>query len=101
MTGTPKALTDPPDLDRSAAPLDLVADVLSRIRLAGAIFLRAEYTSPWAYESPSSGDLIGLLAPGARRLILFHLVAEGRCWIRVSGGEHLEAERTVERLGRA
>src|SRR5687768_6876305 len=91
MTGTPRELTDPPDLAPSASPLDLLADVFSRIRLSGAIFLRAEYTAPWAYESPSSGDLIGLLAPQARRLVLFHLVAEGRCWIRVSGGDQLEA----------
>lgn len=91
MTGTPKALTDPPELARSAVPIDLVVNVLSTVRLAGAIFLRAEYTAPWAYESPSSNDLIDLLAPGARRLILFHLVAEGRCWIRVAGGEQLEA----------
>ena len=91
MTGTPKELTDPPELARPAAPLDLLADVLSKIRLAGAIFLRAEYTAPWAYASPESGDLIGLLAPQARRLVLFHLVAEGRCWIRVSGGAPMVA----------
>lgn len=92
MTGTPRELTDPPDLARSAVPLDLLANVLSTVRLTGAIFLRAEYTAPWAYESPSADDLIHLLAPAARRLILFHLVAEGRCWIRVSTGEQLEAE---------
>ena len=91
MTETPKALTDPPEIARTAAPLDLLADVFSRVRLAGAIFLRAEYTAPWAYASPSSGDLIGLLAPEARRLVLFHLVAEGRCWIRVDSGDQLEA----------
>jgi AraC-like DNA-binding protein len=85
-------LTDPPDLTRTAAPLDLLANVLSRVRLAGAIFLRAEYSAPWAYESPTSQDLAGLLAPWARRLVLFHLVAEGRCWIRVAGGDQLEAE---------
>jgi hypothetical protein len=53
MTQTPKELTETPDLVRGAIPLDLVSDVLSTVRLSGAIFLRAEYTEPWAYESPS------------------------------------------------
>lgn len=90
MTGTPKELTDRPDLVGSAPRLGLLADVLARVRLVGSIFLRGEYTSPWAYESPPSLDLIHLLGSQAGRLVLFHLIAEGRCWIRVAGGEPLE-----------
>ncbi|MBI3910849.1 MAG: cupin domain-containing protein, partial [Armatimonadetes bacterium] len=91
MTETPKVLTDPPDLAGRTSPLALLEEVLSMVRLAGAIFLRAEYTAPWAYESPPSCDLTQLLRPQAKRLILFHIIAEGRCWIRLSSGEHLAA----------
>src|SRR3989442_589758 len=90
MTRTPKELTDPPDLAQPAAPLDLLAEVLSMVRLAGAIFLRAEFTAPWAYESPPSTELARVLGPQVKRLILFHIIAEGRCWIRTSRGDHLE-----------
>jgi hypothetical protein len=53
--------------------------------------LRAEYTAPWAYESPPPDVLTGILHPEATRLILFHIIAEGRCAIRVQGGEQLVA----------
>jgi AraC-like DNA-binding protein len=90
MTGRPKELTDRPEISRSGPPLDLLGDVLSRVRLVGAIFLRGEYTAPWAYESPPSVELTRLLGSRADRLVLFHLIAEGRCWISVDGGERLE-----------
>jgi AraC-like DNA-binding protein len=91
MTGTPNQLTDPPDSPRRAAPAELLNDVLATIRLAGAIFLRAEYTAPWAYESPPPDVLTRILEPDAKRLILFHIIAEGRCWIGLQGGEQLVA----------
>jgi AraC-like DNA-binding protein len=70
-----------------------MSDVLSRIHLAGALFLRAEYTAPWACESPSAGELLDLLQTRAKRLVLFHIIAEGSCWIRLSSGESLKASR--------
>jgi AraC-like DNA-binding protein len=91
MTGTPKELTETPEPAITSAPADVLRDVLSKVRLLGAIFLRAEYTTPWAYESPPQEALAMLLGPRSERLVLFHLVAEGRCWIRVSSGAELEA----------
>jgi Cupin len=82
MTRLPNELIDRPDRAASLAPADLIKDVLASVRLSGALFLRAEYTSPWAYESPPSTDLTRILRPGAKRLILFHIIAEGDCWIR-------------------
>lgn len=58
---------------------------LEALRLDGAIFFRAEYTEPWSYESPIG--LEHVLRPGAPRLIYFHVVASGRCWIRVGEGD--------------
>jgi hypothetical protein len=79
----PNGLIDRPDRAASFAPADLIKDVLASVRLNGALFLRAEYTSPWAYESPPSADLTRILQPGAKRLILFHIIAEGECWVSV------------------
>jgi AraC-like DNA-binding protein len=72
-------------------PTSALSDALSRLRLAGAIFLRGEYTEAWAYESLPSADAAQILAPGARRVILFHVVAAGRCWIETDAGERLWA----------
>ena len=66
------------------APFDAA---LQRLRLEGAIFLRAEYHEPWAYESLSGPDTAAILRPGTDRLVLFHLVASGTCWVRVGDQE--------------
>jgi AraC-like DNA-binding protein len=61
------------------AAAGLLEDVLRQVRLKGALILRAEFTEPWAYESPASEDLVTALQLGTQQLILFHLVPEGRC----------------------
>lgn len=58
---------------------------LDALRLDGALFFRAEYSEPWSYVSPVG--LAQVLRPGAERLVYFHVVAAGRCWIRVGEGE--------------
>lgn len=68
----------------SSSPALLTA--LSRLRLEGAIFLRAEYTEGWAFRSVGR-TIAGLVHPGAERVILFHVVASGRCWIQVDGDD--------------
>jgi AraC-like DNA-binding protein len=61
---------------------------LGRLRLDGAIFFRSEFTEGWAYESPpAAGELAQTLHPGAKRLIIFHIVAKGTCWISFHEGE--------------
>lgn len=64
------------------APL---AAALEALRLDGAIFFRAEYSEPWSYVSPTGLEQV--LRPGSRRLIYFHVVAAGRCWISTDDGE--------------
>lgn len=70
----------------------LLADVLSRIRLAGAIFMRGEYSEPWAFETPTSPQLVKMLAKGSERLIPFHVVRAGRAWV---DGDDLHRELQV------
>lgn len=59
---------------------------LERLRLEGAIFFRAEFTEGWGFESPEGADSARLLHPGAERVILFHVVAGGRCWVSLADG---------------
>ena len=60
---------------------------LERLRLEGAVFLRAEYTEGWALDSQGGPAFAGMLHPGARRVILFHVLASGRCWLSLADGE--------------
>jgi AraC-like DNA-binding protein len=64
---------------------DLFDAALERLRLAGAIFLRAEYHEPWAYQSLPGPDTAAILRPGTDRVILFHVVSSGTCWVQVDG----------------
>jgi AraC-like DNA-binding protein len=66
---------------------DSLQSALNALRLEGAVFLRAEYTERWAYESLTGSATAALLRPGTDRVVLFHVVASGRCWVSVDGGE--------------
>jgi hypothetical protein len=79
----------PPDAgDRmTGAPLPPVfEEALLRLRLEGAIFLRAEYRDPWSYLSLTGAETAGILRPGTDRVVLFHVVAGGTCWVEVPDG---------------
>ena len=75
----------------SAAPTPLLA-ALERVRLDGAIFFRGEFTENWEFDSPLR-EMAPVIRPGAERLILFHIVAAGRCWVAADGGERHWANR--------
>jgi AraC-like DNA-binding protein len=66
---------------------DLLLDAIERVRLEGAVFLRAEYREKWAYESMPGPTTARFLRPGTDRVVLFHVVASGTCWVAVTGGE--------------
>jgi AraC-like DNA-binding protein len=72
-----------PDRDATAA----LSEAFGHLHVQGAIFLAGRYTERWAYESIPTEDLAALLIPGAERVILFHVIASGRCWIQIEGGE--------------
>jgi AraC-like DNA-binding protein len=91
MSG-PIAGHDPAPGVTDRAATSALTEALSRLHLEGAIFLRGEYTEAWAYESLPSRDAAAILAPGASRVVLFHVVASGRCWIEAGGGERLWAQ---------
>jgi AraC-like DNA-binding protein/ubiquinone/menaquinone biosynthesis C-methylase UbiE len=60
---------------------------LDEVRVDGAIFLRAVYTEPWAYESFDGPTTADVLRPGTDRVTLFHVNAGGRLWVALADGE--------------
>ena len=67
--------------------MDALSEVLRLVRLTGAVFLKAEFTAPWAVASPPSHVLAGSLLPHSDHFVEYHLVVKGSCFIRVPGGE--------------
>jgi AraC-like DNA-binding protein len=68
-------------------PAAVLSDAFGQLHLNGAIFLAGFYSESWAYESAPVEDLAKFLIPDVDQVILFHVIAEGRCWVEVEGGE--------------
>ncbi len=73
--------------------MDVLSDVLRVIRLSGAIFFRADFTAPFAIESPPPPRLAARLLPTAECLAIFHVLAQGQCWVAPEGEAPLRLEQ--------
>ncbi|MBO6540224.1 MAG: AraC family transcriptional regulator [Rhizobiaceae bacterium] len=93
MTEAPDFMTEPPNF---AAPLtgpegtDVLSDILRRFRVTGAALLRGEYSAPWGWDAPSADEIAAHLHTPDTRLVIFHIVAHGRCWLEVAGQPRIE-----------
>ena len=63
--------------------MDALSETLRVVRLVGAIFIHARFTAPWCYRSPSADSAAPLLEPGAERVVIFHLITEGECFVEL------------------
>ena len=70
--------------------MDVLSDVLRVIRISGALLFQAEFSAPFCVATPPSRLMAQALAPGAKRLILFHLVSHGECWAERENSENLQ-----------
>lgn len=65
--------------------MDALSELLRVIRLSGTAFIDAELSAPWAVETPPPSAIAARLAPGAGRIIPYHLVTQGGCHVRLKG----------------
>lgn len=80
-TGTPELLVE------AQSRKALIDEALGLVHLSCAAFLCAEFTAPWALASLGPQEYAAARCPGAERLVLFHIVLEGRCKVRLESGE--------------
>jgi AraC-like DNA-binding protein len=66
--------------------MDAFSEVLSAVKLKGALFFNAEFSSPWGIAAPRSDSMAPDLLPGAEHLIIFHLLIEGSAFVQLEGG---------------
>jgi AraC-like DNA-binding protein len=59
--------------------MDVLSDVLRVVRLSGAVFFTADFSAPWAIESPIPEMLASAVMPEAECVVLFHILVEGEC----------------------
>lgn len=63
--------------------MDALSETLRVVQLVGAIFLQGRFTAPWCYQSPRADAAAPLLEPDAERVVIFHLVTEGECFVEL------------------
>jgi AraC-like DNA-binding protein len=70
--------------------MDALSETLRVVHLVGAIFINARFTAPWCYQSPSAASAAPLLEPGAERVVIFHLITEGACYVELGNEPPLQ-----------
>jgi AraC-like DNA-binding protein len=72
--------------------MDALSEALSAVRMTGAIFFNAVCTAPWGFAVPDVRRVAHVLAPGTERLVNYHLVTEGKAFVRFEGEEEVPIE---------
>jgi AraC-like DNA-binding protein len=72
--------------------MDVLSEVLKAVKLQGALFYNAEFSSPWSVRAASSGALARHFASSAEHVIVYHLLTEGRASLRLESGERVGLE---------
>jgi AraC-like DNA-binding protein len=70
--------------------MDAFSEILSGVKLNGALFFSAELSAPWGFSSPQSNTLAPLLAPGAPHLVIYHFVIDGEAFVQLADGQSVE-----------
>jgi AraC-like DNA-binding protein len=63
--------------------MDALSETLRVVRLVGAMFLQGRFTAPWCYQSPTADAAATVLEPTAERIVIFHLITEGECFVEI------------------
>ena len=71
---------------------DTLSDLLRAVRLRGAVFFYVEGRDPWVAETPCSEEIVSAVLPGADRMMEFHGVARGSCWVTPEGEASVKLE---------
>ena len=70
--------------------MDAFSEVLSGVRLKGAMFFRAEFSAPWILATPHSRALAATLALGAPHVVIYHFVVDGNARACLEDGSGIE-----------
>jgi hypothetical protein len=68
--------------------MDAFSEILSGVKLNGAVFFNAEFSAPWGFSAQR--HIADTLAPGAAHFLLYHLVVDGSAFVEMADGVTLE-----------
>ncbi len=70
--------------------MDAFSDILSGVKLNGAVFFNAEFSNPWGFASNGGERVASVFHLGGTHLILFHLVVQGGASVELENGQKLD-----------
>ena len=65
--------------------MDALSDVLQVVRLNGALYLHGEFSAPWGVVGARHEGLCNAFFASAERIVSYHLLTEGSCWVELVG----------------
>ncbi len=69
--------------------MDAFSEILSGVKLHGAVYFTAEFSAPWGVSAPESHKMAAALSLGGVHLVLYHLVVEGTARVELDQGQPL------------
>lgn len=76
--------------NRRVRTMEPLSEILSSVKMNGAVFFTAEFSAPWGVSTPAAAHLAQAVAPESEHLIVYHLVAEGAVTAGLPSGECLQ-----------
>ena len=70
--------------------MDAFSQILSGVKLNGAVFFSAEFSAPWGFSMPAASVMAARITPEAEHLVLFHLLVEGGAIIELADGQRMD-----------
>ncbi len=70
--------------------MDAFSEILSGVKLNGAVFFSAEFSAPWGFTTTPTNVAAVTHAPGSEHLVLYHLVIEGGAVVELTDGQRTE-----------
>jgi AraC-like DNA-binding protein len=70
--------------------MDAFSQILSGVKLNGAVFFSAEFSAPWGFSTATTDVMAATHAPGAEHFVLYHLLIEGGAVIELLDGQSIQ-----------
>lgn len=70
--------------------MDALSEATRAVRVTGALFFNGEFAAPWRFATPSQDRVAAVVSPDSERLVLFHLVTEGKAFARTGTRDEVE-----------
>jgi AraC-like DNA-binding protein len=69
--------------------MDALSEAMRAVRVNGALFFNGEFAAPWRFATPAQDQIRAQISPDSERMVLFHLVTEGRAAARTAGHDEV------------